>query len=558
MPRPLLLQVSLRIFRVGLLVAAVCLIREHEARHGSLRREPLSVERVRDFFPKAASLDAEPGTSSLLAVRDSAGAVLGFVTETSPASDKIIGYSGPTNSLLAFDAAGALMGTRVLRSGDTPDHLAEVISERPFFAQFRGLKMGGHAPEVQAVSGATLTSLAIAEAVLARLGQQGRSLRFPEEVTLEEARAMEPRAREIRPAPRLPGAVEVLDGAGHRVALVIRTSPASDTIVGYKGPSDWLVLLDPPGETIRAIRLRKSFDTKTYVGYVTEDAHFMKLLAGRDVREVAALDYAKEGVEGVSGATETSWAMAEGLKRRAQSLLAEKKAAAPFWERIRWRWQDTGHVVIILSALAMAFTPLRGNSLARTMHHVLLVLYAGLAAGELLSQALFAGWARHGTPWASAPGLVLLAVVALAGPVVTRRQLYCHHICPHGALQQLLARQARWQWVPSKKTARWLERVPFLLLALVFVVAVMGIPVDLNNLEPFDAWLPRIAGPAAIAIAVIGLAWSVFTPMAYCKHGCPTGALFKLLRFSGDAERFSARDGIALALVVLAAASLLA
>ena len=181
MPRPLLLQVSLRIFRVGLLVAAVCLIREHEARHGSLRREPLSVERVRDFFPKAASLDAEPGTSSLLAVRDSAGAVLGFVTETSPASDKIIGYSGPTNSLLAFDAAGALMGTRVLRSGDTPDHLAEVISERPFFAQFRGLKMGGHAPEVQAVSGATLT-LRVADGGLEETYAATRTAGFGAEV----------------------------------------------------------------------------------------------------------------------------------------------------------------------------------------------------------------------------------------------------------------------------------------------------------------------------------------------------------------------------------------
>ena len=557
MPRPVLTKISLRMFRLGLLAATAWLIRDNETRHGSQRREPLTVERVRDYFPKAASLDPQPGPSSLQAVRDGAGTILGFATETSPASDKFIGYSGPTNSLLAFDAAGALMGTRILRSGDTPDHLAEVIGDRPFFAQFRGLKMGDRAPEVHAVSGATLTSLAIAEGVLARLGQQGKSLRFPEEITLEEVRALEPRARAIRPAPHLPDAVEVLDGGVHPVALAIRTSPASDTVVGYKGPSESLVLLDPRGETVRAIRLRKSYDTKAYVGYVTDDASFIKLLEGREVREVAAMDFAKEGVEGVSGATETSWAVIEGLKRRAQTLIAEKKAAAPFWERVRWRWQDTGHVLVILSAVVMAFTPLRGSSLARTAHHVLLVLYAGLLAGELLSQALFAGWARHGTPWQSAPGLVLLAVVALIGPVLTRRQLYCHHICPHGALQQLLARQARWQWTPSEKAARWLQRAPFALLALVFVVAVTGLPVDLNTLEPFDAYVPRVAGWAAIALAVAGLAWSVFTPMAYCKHGCPTGALFKMLRFSGDAERFGARDGIALGLILLAAAHVL-
>ncbi|MCW0219840.1 MAG: 4Fe-4S binding protein, partial [Prosthecobacter sp.] len=216
-------------------------------------------------------------------------------------------------------------------------------------------------------------------------------------------------------------------------------------------------------------------------------------------------------------------------------------------------WQDWGHLAVILSALLMAFTKLRGRSWVRHAHHALLVLYGGFIAGELLSQALLTGWAAHGTPWRSAPGLLLLAAVALLGPIFTSKQLYCHHICPHGALQQLVARRICWQW----KTPAWLERkltlFPFFLLGFVFLSVIFGWAVNLNSLEPFDAYVFRIAGRASIVIAIIGVIASLFTPLAYCKYGCPTGAVFKLIRFTGNADRIGGRDWIAVACLILAA-----
>ena len=52
--------------------------------------------------------------------------------------------------------------------------------------------------KLDGVSGATLTSLAIAEAVVQRLGGVPRSLRFPHPVTLEEVGAVLPAAAELR------------------------------------------------------------------------------------------------------------------------------------------------------------------------------------------------------------------------------------------------------------------------------------------------------------------------------------------------------------------------
>jgi polyferredoxin len=100
---------------------------------------------------------------------------------------------------------------------------------------------------------------------------------------------------------------------------------------------------------------------------------------------------------------------------------------------------------------------------------------------------------------------------------------------------------------------RWLTRLPFVLLGFVFLSVVWGWAVDLNALEPFDAYLFRVAGWASVAIAVVGLVASLFQPLAYCKYGCPTGALFKLIRFTGDADRLGVRDWVAALLLITAA-----
>lgn len=533
-------SLALRLWRVALLAAAVMGIRL-AAVPGAVE---LTVERVRDFFPAAAELLPQNG---IQVVKDASGITLGQVMQTSPEADDIIGYSGPTNTLIALDAQGRVTGLRVLHSADTTDHLAEVVRERSFFKQFTHKKAADLKNlRVDAVSGATLTSSAIAEGVLRRLGKSAEtSLRFPEAITLEEVNKREPRAAKLRESKTHPGSQEVLDAAGKVIALAARTAPSADGVVGYKGPSDTLMLLDATGALLHGIALRRSYDTEQYVGYVTDDPAFLKTFDGMTTAQIAGMDFNAAGVEGVSGATQTSYGIAEGVRVRAQALIAEKEARRGWWELIRWRWQDTGHVAVILAAFVMAFTSLRGRAWCRHLHHALLVVYGGFIAGELLSQGLLAGWAAHGTPWRNAHGLVLLTVVALLAPVFTSKQLYCHHICPHGALQQLVARRLPWQWSPSRRADAFLSKLPLALLAFVLFSVAFALPVDLNALEPFDAYLFRVAGWASIVIAVAGVLWSLVTPLAYCRYGCPTGALFKLLRFTGDADRLGTRDWLA-------------
>lgn len=543
----------IRLWRIGLLVVAVLVIRAAIHEQGIAEAAAaLKPERLRDFFPDIVTLgEPQPGSSWRVA-NDGTGKLLGYVTTTAPESDRIIGYSGPTNTLLVFNPQGTLTGLRVLKSHDTSDHLAEVIADRAFFHQFKEQKPGAAMKgPLHTVTGATLTSTAIAQGVMAKLGQRaGSSLRFPEEISLDEVKSLWPEAARLDKT-EAAGHWEVRDAKGIVIGKAVRTSPVTDTLIGYKGPTDTLMLLDAHGETLKKIALRKSFDTKRYVAYVTGDEYFLNLFNDRSLDSLAEMDFEKEKIEGVSGATETSWSVAEGIKRRSASLLNEQPTG---WLReIQWRWQDLGHGIVILSALVMAFTRLRGIAWLRHGHHALLVIYGGLIAGELLSQGLLTGWAAHGTPWRSAPGLLLLGLTALLGPVVTGKQLYCHHICAHGALQQLLARRLPWQWRVPAAAERVLTKLPFVLLIGVLVSVVLGWKVDLNDLEPFDAYVFKVAGWASIGIAIAGVLASLFTPLAYCKYGCPTGAVFKIIRFTGDADRLGTRDWIAAGLLGLLA-----
>ena len=99
----------------------------------------------------------------------------------------------------------------------------------------------------------------------------------------------------------------------------------------------------------------------------------------------------------------------------------------------------------------------------------------------------------------------------------------------------------------------WLAVLPWALLALASLTALFHLPLNLVDLEPFDAYLPTVAGIAALAIFAMSLLASAFYPMAYCRHACPTGALLDHLRLNSRSDRFTWRDALMLACLAAAA-----
>jgi polyferredoxin len=99
---------------------------------------------------------------------------------------------------------------------------------------------------------------------------------------------------------------------------------------------------------------------------------------------------------------------------------------------------------------------------------------------------------------------------------------------------------------------RILKIAPIGLLFLVVFLAFSSSAHTVAILEPFDAYVWEVAGAITIAIALISLLVSAFVPMAYCRYGCPTGAMLKLFEFGKNDQGWSRRDYLSFGLLVLA------
>ncbi|HEY1083971.1 MAG TPA: hypothetical protein VGE29_17040, partial [Prosthecobacter sp.] len=110
----------IRIWRLLLLAAAVLVLRQAaQEKTMAETTAALQPDRLKDLFNDIASLGPADSGNGRRSVLDRDGKLLGYVATTSPEGDKIIGYSGPTVTLLAFDPQGVLAGLRVLKSHDT-------------------------------------------------------------------------------------------------------------------------------------------------------------------------------------------------------------------------------------------------------------------------------------------------------------------------------------------------------------------------------------------------------------------------------------------------------
>ena len=550
------------IARLAVVAAIAWLLHaEHRAtvaRQAEAGLDAVPLDMVQKHLPDAVTIG---GDSAAVAggrdVLDAAGEAVGLILRTSPAGDAAIGFSGPTDLLVACGRDLRVAGVEILGSRDTRDHVAAILRERSFLESFRGRRLGDLADAAgggDVVAGSTLTCHAIREAILRRLGGERPASRFATPPELADLRRVFTAAVRIEPDAGDESVIRVYAADDIPLGWALRTSPAADRVIGYQGPTDAAVCFDTAG-TVAGVIVATSFDNEPYVGYVRDDRAFRRLWRGMTIEHLAGVDPDETGVEGVSGATMTSQAVAAGIVQAAREH-RDSDAVPP--AAGRWLAQidppQWGALAVIAGGVVTAFTRLKGSWFGRLAWPAVVLAYLGFGSGALVSQAQLWGWVQEGVP-RGAIVLTALAAAALVLPATTRRNVYCSHLCAHGAAQRLLFHAVR----PRRSLPEWLRPVaaclPWSLLAVAILVTAFRWPLALVDLEPFDAYLPAIAGTAALAIFALGLFASAFVPMAYCRHACPTGALLDHLRLTRRSDRFSWRDGVMLGCLAAAAAA---
>lgn len=552
----------------AILAALHCAVRGRETRSGPRTQDTLPLEFLKQLWP--ASEQIRPlGSSGLSELLDAQGDRIAILASTSPVADSIVGYSGPNNVLLMLAEDQSIASAHLISSGDTPEHASLVAEDSAFWQQFSKLDWNSvNVSELDSVSGATLTSLAILEAIEMRSSGRRLALKFPTDVSLNEARQFVDGASRIEavefhgyPAWQVLGQ-NVSGTAEEHLGVLVRTGYLVDSIEGYQGPSELLLWIDRTGNLVK-VRLRGSYDNEPYVGYVRQEYSFWPLFQGRPLIDLAQLDMDAEGIEGVSGATMTSMAVAETVQAAATQLTA--KIEAPHQRPVYWNWSWTECATawIALGGLVLSQTRIRSQKSARLLWQVVCVCVLGMVAGNLLSVGLLAGWTGSGIPLRLAPGLSCLLLVALLAPIVLRTNVYCDQICPHGALQQwmrpvstTLRKKSIRREGPLNtmgRLVRWGARgssVAILLAAAAGLLFNVSLP--LAWLEPFDSYSWRIGISVSLGVWVLSMAMGLWQPMSYCRLGCPTGQFLDWIRRSRRGRHAWRLDGC-LALVAIVA-----
>ncbi len=543
-------------YRITVFVFLLTLIHQQHswfvAQKRGAMKQLITVEQVLSFYPKVDHLSEWDSAHGGQNVLDTGSRTLGYVIQTSPEADHIIGFSGPTNVLIAISKDKRILGTAVLRSDDTKKHLEHVLRNKAFFTQWNGLSTDEAAAglEIDAVSGASLTSMAIADSIATRFSGSARSNRFPDEIEIKEVRELLRNAHSLLPVEKRPYLLQVLDGEGALLGYALRTSPHTDHMMGYQGPTDVLIILDSK-ERLTHLAIRSTYDNEPFVSYLTEDEYFFNTFIGFKLIEIADIDMVDAGIDGVTGATKTSITVAESLIQTAAELTKTRKPIPPK-PLIDPAPRDIGTVIVVLAGMVIAFTGLRGKRWLRLAFQIILVIYLGFINADMISQSLIVGWAKNGVAWRVAPGLVLLSAAALLVPMFTGRQVYCTHLCPFGAVQDWTARRLPRQVGMKGWRDSTLSCLPVVLLVWVLIIAMRHLPFSLVDIEPFDAFVFRIAGWVTITVAIVGLIASLFVTRAYCRYGCPTGAMLKFIRFNAAADHLGRRDFAAAAFALLA------
>jgi Na+-translocating ferredoxin:NAD+ oxidoreductase RnfG subunit len=525
----------------------------------------VALDMIQRYLPEAATIgEASFSVGGGLDLLDAAGDRVGTILRTSPAGDSCIGFSGPTDLLIVCDANLRVAGVEILSSRDTRDHVSAIARDPAFLQSLAGRTLSDLATQrpdgIDAVAGSTLTSMAIIDSIVLRLGGSAAA-RFTKEPTLDDVRLIFPTASAFEPEIGNPSVLHIRTDDGGHAGWCLRTSPVADRVIGYQGPTDALIGFDAE-DRIVGIAVLASFDNEPYVGYVRDDEAFRGLWRGMPIAELSGLDPAAHGVEGVSGATMTSQAVAEGIIRAAHDWqYVPRPNRSPAAAIFKWfggieppQWIA---IAIMLTGLAVAFTRARGTWIGKYALPGAVFFYLGFGAGALVSLAQLLGWAQAGIPTGAAV-LSVLTLIAIAMPATARRNVYCSHLCAHGAAQQLILRVAKPKGHVPQNLRPWLTALPWTLLTLAILSVVIPLPIAVVDLEPFDAYLPLIAGIPALVIFAVSLLANIRYPMAYCRYGCPTGALLDHLRLNRKSGVFTWRDGVLIACLTAATLAYLA
>ncbi|MDR1729885.1 MAG: FMN-binding protein [Prevotellaceae bacterium] len=140
---------------------------------GSSAAFVFSPEQLKRLFPEGAT--TQPADTSEYLVFDRTQQKIGRAILSSPSADNIVGFFGPVPLLIGIDLKGNITGVLLLENRETAEYVVQVENSG-LLSQWDGLPAKeALEKQVDAVSGATLTSKAVIRTFQKRVSEDVQS-----------------------------------------------------------------------------------------------------------------------------------------------------------------------------------------------------------------------------------------------------------------------------------------------------------------------------------------------------------------------------------------------
>ncbi len=290
--------------------------------------------------------------------------------------------------------------------------------------------------------------------------------------------------------------------------------------MGYGGPLKLASLIDTSGTVIKQVIIDHK-ETPSYVEKV-KDQKFPRQLSGKNYQNTFRL---KDDLDGVSGATYTSSAMANATRQACYKVASEQlNLPVPVVDEPTIRFGLPEVLLILLYALSLfgIYSQIKWKKALRWTIMITGVLSLGFYFTVPLSLSkinsfLIGYWPQ----WQTNLYWYLLIGGGLVALLVTNKRTYCNWICPFGTTQQclgLIGGAKRTIKGKAKDYIVWVQRgLAFMAIASALYFRNPGV----MNYEVFGTFFSFTGSSILFAVTGLYVLASMVIKRPYCNSLCP-------------------------------------
>lgn len=291
---------------------------------------------------------------------------------------------------------------------------------------------------------------------------------------------------------------------------------------GWGGPFKAALVINSSAELERLVVLRHN-ETPSFFQHVMDRGFFDQFLDKKLTDK-----FTSDDIDMISSATISSKAFTKAARNGAYEIGNNHFGLniAPYKEP--WQFGQKESILIALYALVLVALFFKFNK-ARIVILGISIVFLGFSVNRPISisniGAIFLGFtpSLHEQPfwWLLVVGVLLLTLIL-------GKNFYCFWMCPFGGLQEYITKLGGAKFGPSKKLAKKLMQLVYLLTWFALMVILLTSNPSMGNFEPFAVLFSLKGLGVQWYLVSLTLLAAFFIPRFWCRFFCPVGVVLQI------------------------------